>query len=112
MVFAAYVEDEPYALARGGRYDEVGKAFGRARPATGFSTDLRELAAAGKNGVAKAGVLAPYAPADATLQSRINALRARGTPVIVELPGTARENELNVDRRLVKRAGKWQLEKL
>ena len=44
VVFAAYTRGRPNAIALGGRYDEVGKAFGRARPATGFSMDLRELA--------------------------------------------------------------------
>ena len=43
LVFAAYAEGFSDAVARGGRYDEVGRAFGRARPATGFSLDLREL---------------------------------------------------------------------
>ncbi|HNC67067.1 MAG TPA: ATP phosphoribosyltransferase regulatory subunit, partial [Thauera aminoaromatica] len=44
VVFAAYGAESPAALALGGRYDRVGQAFGRARPATGFSLDLRELA--------------------------------------------------------------------
>ena len=48
VVFDAYCEGVPGAVARGGRYDEVGKAFGRARPATGFSMDLRSLAAVAK----------------------------------------------------------------
>jgi ATP phosphoribosyltransferase regulatory subunit len=43
-MFAVYVAGLPNAVARGGRYDHVGEAFGRARPATGFSMDLRELA--------------------------------------------------------------------
>ena len=47
VVFAAYAGGRSQAIAQGGRYDEVGKVFGRARPATGFSLDLRELAAAG-----------------------------------------------------------------
>jgi ATP phosphoribosyltransferase regulatory subunit len=46
VVFAAYTGGHSRALALGGRYDEAGKAFGRARPATGFSLDLRELAEA------------------------------------------------------------------
>jgi ATP phosphoribosyltransferase regulatory subunit len=45
-VFDAYCDGVTGAVARGGRYDEVGKAFGRARPATGFSIDLRSLARA------------------------------------------------------------------
>ena len=44
VVFDAYCDGVTGAVARGGRYDEVGKAFGRARPATGFSIDLRALA--------------------------------------------------------------------
>jgi len=46
VVFDAYCKGVGGAVARGGRYDEVGKAFGRSRPATGFSIDLRALAAA------------------------------------------------------------------
>ncbi len=48
VVFDAYCDGVTGAVARGGRYDEVGKAFGRARPATGFSIDLRSLAAVGE----------------------------------------------------------------
>ncbi len=44
VVFDAYCDGVGGPVARGGRYDEVGKAFGRARPATGFSMDLRALA--------------------------------------------------------------------
>jgi ATP phosphoribosyltransferase regulatory subunit len=44
VVFDAYCDGVAGAVARGGRYDEVGKAFGRLRPATGFSIELRSLA--------------------------------------------------------------------
>jgi ATP phosphoribosyltransferase regulatory subunit len=112
VVFAAYAQGWRNALARGGRYDEVGKAFGRARAATGFSMDLRELASARPNGGAAAGVLAPYRPADAALQKRIAMLRARGDIVIVDLPGHARtRGELGCDRRLLRRAGRWVMVK-
>ena len=49
MVFAAYTRGRSRAIAQGGRYDEVGRVFGRARPATGFSLDLRELVASTEN---------------------------------------------------------------
>ena len=49
VVFAAYTGGRSHAIAQGGRYDEVGRVFGRARPATGFSLDLRELALAGSD---------------------------------------------------------------
>ena len=43
VVFDAYCDGVAGPVARGGRYDEVGKAFGRPRPATGFSIDLRSI---------------------------------------------------------------------
>ncbi len=108
VVFAAYAQGWSNALARGGRYDEVGKAFGRARAATGFSMDLRELASVRPNGGAKPGVLAPYKPNDVVLQKRIAALRAGGEIVIVDLPGhAATRGELGCDRKLVPNAGSW-----
>ena len=113
LVFAAYTDGWSNALALGGRYDEVGKAFGRARPATGFTLDLRDLVAAAPAKVRRRAVLAPYAPRDAALARRVAALRARGEVVVVELPGHAGERgELNCDRRLARRAGRWVIEKL
>ena len=113
MVFAAYAEGAPNALALGGRYDEVGKAFGRARPATGFSMDLRELAAVRPDAAARPGILAPYLPRDAALQKSINVLRARGEAVVVDLPGhESSRRELGCDRKLARRAGKWQVVKI
>ena len=113
VVFAAYAEGQSSAVGLGGRYDEVGKAFGRARPATGFSMDLRDLAVLSPNGTAAQCVLAPYAPDDATLQRRIAGLRARGTRVAIELPGHEdARGELACDRRLARREGKWVMEKI
>jgi ATP phosphoribosyltransferase regulatory subunit len=113
VVFAAYTDGWPNALALGGRYDEVGKAFGRARPATGFTMDLRDLVAAIPAKAHRRGIVAPYAPRDAALARRIGALRSRGEVVVVELPGHAGEREgLNCDRRLARRAGRWVIERL
>jgi len=113
IVFAAYMAGWPNALALGGRYDEVGRAFGRARPATGFSLDLREMAAAVPGGKPRGGVLAPYQPKDRKLQQRIETLRRAGIAVIVELPGhAATQAELGCDRRLMRRAGQWRIVKI
>jgi ATP phosphoribosyltransferase regulatory subunit len=113
VVFAAYAEGHPYAIGLGGRYDEVGKAFGRARPATGFSMDLREIAALSPESGPRRAVLAPYAPGDARLQKRVAQLRANGTPVLVALPGhDDAAEELGCDRRLAQRDGKWVIEKV
>ena len=43
-IFSVFTAGEPSAIGNGGRYDGIGKAFGRARPATGFTLDLRQLA--------------------------------------------------------------------
>lgn len=116
VVFAAYVTGLPNAVALGGRYDEVGKAFGRARPATGFSIDLRELARVVPRRAKRTGILAPMdggARADAVLAQRVAALRASGEVVVNELPGhESARAELNCDRRLVKRGAHWDIESL
>ena len=108
IVFAAYGAESPAALALGGRYDRVGQAFGRARPATGFSLDLRELAWHLPTPAAPAGeVLAPPDD-DAGLASEVSALRARGEIVMVALPGhEGTWNEAGCDRQLVKRGDRW-----
>lgn len=109
MVFAAYAQGYAGPLALGGRYDEIGSAFGRARPATGFSLDLRGLATAlppAENGRA---ILAPYAE-DAGLQATIASLRAAGEVVVIELPGhEAHRTELACDRMLVKQGAAWEV---
>ena len=112
VVFAVYAEGWSNALALGGRYDEVGKAFGRARPATGFSMDLREIVAGAPAGEARCAVLAPYRPQDAALLRRIARLRQAGEIVIVDLPGHEKSRaELGCDRKLALRNGKWVIVK-
>ena len=108
VVFAAYGADSPAALALGGRYDRVGKAFGRARPAVGFSLDLRELVWRLPAATAMAGaVLAPL-DADAALAEEVAVLRARGEIVVTALPGhDGTWNEAGCDRQLVKRGDRW-----
>ena len=113
VVFAAYAGARPEAIARGGRYDEVGRAFGRARPATGFTMDLRDLADMGNGDLRPTRVLAPYRPHDAGLQAEVARLRAGGIIVVVELPGhEANRVELGCEQQLVSRAGAWKLERL
>jgi len=110
VVFAAYARGRPNAIALGGRYDEVGKAFGRARPATGFTMDLRALAALAPALPQQNRVLAPYAPADRELREAVAALRASGTTVIIDLPGhESTRDTLGCARELVLRQGTWQL---
>ena len=110
VVFAAYVPGQGQAVAQGGRYDEIGQVFGRARPATGFSTDLATLLLLGSTPEpACTGIYAP-AVADAALDRRVAELRRRGEQVIRELPGAAvKPEDLGCDRCLVWREGEWSM---
>jgi ATP phosphoribosyltransferase regulatory subunit len=113
VVFAAYADGAPAALALGGRYDQVGAAFGRGRPATGFSLDLRELAACLADGGTHGAILAPCVPPDAQLQALVATLRAQGEVVMTALPGhDGTWREAGCDRALVRRDGRWVVEAL
>jgi ATP phosphoribosyltransferase regulatory subunit len=110
VVFAAYCEGLPNALARGGRYDEVGKHFGRARPATGFSLDLKELASFAPGENLCTGILAPLDDAQ-TLRDKIAALRAAGEIVVPALPGHDKHSwQPCCNRELLRRNGDWVVE--
>lgn len=109
MVFAAYHAGSHDAIALGGRYDNLGKSFGRARAATGFSMDLRQLYRLLAPQVAQLGVCAPPLD-DEALRGKIAQLRAAGEIVVVDLLGDAAlRRELQCDRELVLRDGVWQV---
>ncbi len=109
MVFAAYATGYAGPIALGGRYDDVGAAFGRARAATGFSLDLRgALQALGPASLATA-ILAP-AVSDAALVAAVEHLRAQGEIVVETLPGApVYAHEMACDRTLQHVAGQWQV---
>ena len=112
VVFAAYYSGLPNAIARGGRYDEVGKSFGRARPATGFSLDLKELALVAPGNGGPGAILAPLGDA-AALRDKISALRSAGETVVAALPGHDRASWLALcDRELRQRGADWVVEKI
>lgn len=112
VMFAAYIPGLPNAVARGGRYDFVGEAFGRARPATGFSMDLRELARLLPLAKRKNTILAPWS-CDCALQAKINALRKAGEIVIQNFPGHENDqDELDCDQVVVFENGNWILKTL
>jgi ATP phosphoribosyltransferase regulatory subunit len=110
VVFAAYCPGYPAAIAMGGRYDDAGKAFGRARPATGFSMDLREVARLAPVGKSNGAILAPHAGHDTRLAAHISALREQGEVVVQLLPGeTACEGPV-CDRKLALVGEHWIIE--
>jgi ATP phosphoribosyltransferase regulatory subunit len=109
IVFTAYGAGYSDAIGRGGRYDEIGRAFGRARPATGFTIDLRDIASIGAPPPLPRCIRAPCS-GDPALRETIAALRKAGEIVIVDLPGQepARE-EWSADRELRHVEGSWQI---
>ncbi|HEX7044480.1 MAG TPA: ATP phosphoribosyltransferase regulatory subunit [Burkholderiales bacterium] len=109
--FFAFVPGEGRAVAKGGRYDGIGRAFGRDRAATGFSADLRRLADLGGLQVpARPAILAP-AGDDPALLAEIARLRASGERVLRRLPGDGATAEaLGCDRELVEQDGRWQVQ--
>jgi len=109
IVFAAYAQGYKGPLALGGRYDEVGQAFGRARPATGFSLDLRGVVTALSPAQSEPAIFAP-AQDDAALTAKIDALRAEGHVVIQELPGIESDfSELNCSKKLEHYNSGWHV---
>jgi len=113
VVFAAYTAGFGTSVAKGGRYDDIGKGFGRSRPATGFDSDLKNLLALGSrqfHSVEK--VMAP-ADSDSELLAFISDLRSHGYQVLNHLPGQEETaHELGCTQEIIKLDGKWLLSPL
>lgn len=112
VMFAAYVPGVPNAVMRGGRYDHVGEVFGRARPATGFSMDLRLLAGLLPSSIRKPAIAVQWSRSP-ELRAKIMELRKAGEIVIQQMPGHEHEQEeFDCDRTLVLENGQWIVRKL
>lgn len=111
VVFAAFVPGQGSAVAQGGRYDDIGQVFGQARPATGFSTDLKTLLSLSKAQVGQnSGIFAP-AEQDVDLTHAIAELRQQGERVVCALPGQqGGAKEMGCDRQLLNNNQQWQVE--
>jgi histidyl-tRNA synthetase len=110
--FAVYGGDSSGALARGGRYDEVGAIFGRNRPAAGFSIDVKALAEVVGSAAPAAAVRAAWSE-DADWRGAVRALRRAGETVITVLPGDEPESQaFACDRELVAEARRWRVRPL
>ncbi len=108
VVFAVFIPSHGQPLAKGGRYDEIGKVFGRARPATGFSGDLKVISELAVDHAKRRGAVLAPAEGGSALGAAISALRDQGERVMQELPGAAIDlAEVGCDRRLVLRDGDW-----
>jgi len=112
VVFAAFVPKLGREIARGGRYNGVGKSFGSARFATGFSANLKQLfrLSQEKESETDKRVLAP-AKLDTVLMNKINELRHAGYRVIRAL-GTETASDLKCQQELVLKGNDWVLQKI
>ena len=110
VVFGVFVPQMGQEIARGGRYDDIGKIFGRARPATGFSTDLKQLSEISTCDIQiPQKILAPD-DEDEALQAKIKTLRAEGYSVTRRLPGQADDAAaMGCSQKLGQINGQWQL---
>ncbi len=111
IAFAVFVNGVGQSIAQGGRYDDIGRDFGRARPATGFSTDLRLLVERGDIArPARESIWAPHS-AEPGLQVAVDALRREGRRVVCALPGQQDLDALQhgCSRILCHRDGSWQV---
>ncbi|MDW3095345.1 MAG: ATP phosphoribosyltransferase regulatory subunit [Gammaproteobacteria bacterium] len=114
IVFTAFCASSGDELARGGRYDNIGETFGRARPATGFSADLRRLITASSHQAAqtKGAIYAPNVN-DANLAMTVSELRTQGEVVIYGLSGEVNEASLSSCTRTLKNENnKWVVKDL
>ena len=105
--FSLFAQSARDALARGGRYDEVGAIFGRNRPAVGFSLDVKSLVGVALAHPLHSAIRAPWGDS-AALTEAVAALRRQGHTVVCVLPGHENEvDEFQCDRELLQVAGQW-----
>jgi ATP phosphoribosyltransferase regulatory subunit len=110
LVFSAFVPGFGQPVARGGRYDHTGEVFGRSRPATGYSSDLKVLASLTVADWSEtAAILAP-ADSDPALRNKIVELRDQGERVIQLFNGQQHLDELSADRELINIDGQWKVQ--
>jgi ATP phosphoribosyltransferase regulatory subunit len=113
VVFAAYVQGYGKALGNGGRYDHVGEAFGRARPATGFAFDLKSLVSQGSRHRDQLSGIFVAASSDPEVHKQVALLRSQGNRVVQGFADqTVNYDELNCDRELVEQGGEYLVKKL
>ncbi len=113
VVFAAFAPGHSHEIARGGRYDEIGRLFGRTRPATGFSADLKTLLTLSSvAAVPQRGIMAPdwRHDDDQELGRLIRELRSQGERVIYSLPGQCGDaRAMGCDRKIEQQQGNWRI---
>ncbi len=109
LVFSVYADQCYSPIALGGRYDNIGASFGRKRPATGFTMDLKNIVTLFPNGKKAKAILAPQGN-EVGLQKAIETLRQQGDIVAIDLFGDMNAIQNNCDRILIQDAAKaWKV---
>ena len=107
LVFAVYLEGRGTAVAKGGRYDNIGAVFGRDRPATGFAIDLKALMESSAVAPSTAAPIIAPPSDDPALRDKVATLRAAGSVVVIDVaPGV----DIDGAARLVKAGAEWVVE--
>ena len=106
LVFAAYIDGVGHSVANGGRFDNLGQAFGRGRPATGFNINVKALMSLSKSEDSASVILAPAISSlsDPSLKEFIRQLRAQGERVVFSLDA---DQAINAQRHIVSDSGQW-----
>ena len=111
VMFAAYTPAAGHAIAWGGRYDNIGHSFGRPRPATGFSTDLKVLASLSREQRVRLPKIFAPAADDPSREAAVRHYRAAGYAVVEGLPGQhAQARDMGCEQALVQGRSGWQLD--
>ena len=109
LVFSVYADECYSPIALGGRYDNIGASFGRNRPATGFTMDLKNIVTLFPSGKKAKAILAPQGN-DSELQKAIESLRQQSEIVAIDLFGDMNAIQNNCDRILIQDANKaWKV---
>ena len=113
LVFYAFSQGFPGEIARGGRYDGIGRAFGRNRPAVGFSSDLEVLEMLSNKafGTPRQDIFAPNI-VDQGLSEAIAKARDKGDRVVVQLDENDTADKHNCTCHFVNDKGKWDIKEL
>jgi ATP phosphoribosyltransferase regulatory subunit len=113
MTFTAYMHGQGQGIAYGGRYDGIGKGFGRSRPATGFSADVKVLFDLISHSARVSTAIFAPGSGDAGLHDAVNALRDKGEQVIYQLSGQLGDaGDMGCDRELYLDSGRWKVRNL
>lgn len=113
IVFAAYTPGFGAAVANGGRYDDIGKVFGRSRAATGFDADLKTLLSLGRKSFEETERIFAPRESDPSLNELVSQLRAQGKQVIYALSGQQESAaDMNCSHQIIHQNGSWQLQRV